>query len=106
MDERVILAVNPESADVFSDFAQKYPELMEPAHNGRLPIGMDQVVEFIIAVTPALISALATYFAARIAASGKSIRIKKGNNEIEITNTDLSPEKILELLTKLIKKSK
>lgn len=104
MDEKMVIAVNPESADIFSDFAQQHPEFMEPKDTQKLLIGSEQLVEFLIAVVPAMITAFATYLAARIAAAGKSIRIKVGDYEIELTNTDLTPDAIIELLSKLEKK--
>lgn len=100
MDNEIIIAVNLECADVFTDFAQEYPEFILPVEHKSF-VGSSEIMEFIMTVTPHVLTALATYLVARIQISQKEIKLKKGDLEIEIKNTDITPEMAWDLLNKL-----
>ena len=104
MADTTIIAVNPESADIFLDFANEYPHLIRPVEQKTL-IAFAQVTEFILAITPTLLTALSAFLVARVQKSKSDIRIKSGDKEIEIKNTRMTPEEILALLKELEKGS-
>lgn len=105
MNKEIIIAVNEESAEIFKDFAEQYPEYITYVEHKAL-IGVTEVAEFIIEIAPEVIAALSAYFIARIQCSKKEIRIKKGDLEIELKNIDITPEKVMELLSRLEQKVK
>lgn len=100
----MIIAVNVESACIFSDFAQSNPDFILPVEHKAF-IGTSELTEFIVTLGPAALSALATYLVARIQYSKKEIRIKKGDIEIELKNINLTPEDVMEMLLKLEQKN-
>lgn len=100
MDNEMIIAVNLECADVFTDFAQEYPDFILPVEHKSF-VGSNEIMEFVVTIVPHVLTALATYLVARIQISKKEIKLKKGDLEIEIKNTDITPEMALELLNKL-----
>ena len=101
MEKEIIIAVNEESAEIFKEFAEQYPEYMMYIEHKAL-IGVKEVVEFLVQVTPSLIAALLQYLIAKQAKG--DIRIKKGDIEIELKNVDITPEQVIKLLEKLEQK--
>ena len=79
--EHIIIAVNMESADIFSGFSDSYPEFSLPIEHKAF-IGPDEIMEFIITLGPPALSALAAYLVARLQNAKKEIKIKKGEMEI------------------------
>ena len=63
-------------------------------------------MEFMIDITPEFLAALSAYLIAKVQASKKEIRIKKGDMEIELKNANITPEGVLEMLTKLEQKTR
>lgn len=99
----IIIAVNAECAHIFSNFSNINPELMLAIEHKAF-IGPDEIMEFIVTLGPATLSALAAYLVAQIQYSKKEIRIKKGDTEIELKNVDLTPEEVMNMLLKLEQK--
>lgn len=98
--EYMIISVNTESADIFLDFADSNPDIILPIQHKAF-IGPDEIMEFIVTLGPATLSALAAYFVAKIQYSKKEIRIKRGETEIELKNVDLTPDDVMDMLLKL-----
>ncbi len=105
MEKEIIIAVNEEDSQVFKDFSREYPDKMVYVERKAF-IGITEVVEFMVEITPELIAALSAYFVARMQFSKKEIRLKKGDIEVEIKNTDVTPEIVLQMLEKLEQKTK
>ncbi len=103
MDRKVVIAVDSDCAEIFEEFAHDSNNEMTQV-NHRQFIGGQDLVEFIVELTPHLITALTTYLVARLQNSKKEIKIKKGDLEIELKNTDLTPENTLKILEKLEQK--
>lgn len=101
----MIIAINKDCSNVFSDFANQYPEFALPVEHEAF-IGSDQIMEFIITLGPATLSALAAYFVARVQNTKKEIRIKKQDLEIEIKGYNITPEEVMDTLLKLEQKDK
>ena len=99
----IIIAVNIESSEIFSDFANEYPSLVLPVEH-RAFIGPDEVMEFIITMGPPTLSALAAYLVARIQYTKKGIKVKKGDVEIDLEGIDITPNEVMEMLLKLEQK--
>ena len=51
--EHIIIAVNMESADIFSGFSDSYPEFSLPIEHKAF-IGPDEIMEFIITLSMAI----------------------------------------------------
>ena len=60
MDNVMIIAVNKESLEVFAEFAKEYSEAFQVIDHKSF-IGSKEIVEFIVTVTPHLLTALAAY---------------------------------------------
>ena len=100
MNKEIIIAVNVDCSNLFFDFAKEYPESVIAVKVNPL-IDISEFQEFIINITPHLLTALTAYLVARIQNLKKEIKIKKGNIEIEIKNTNITPDTVLSLLEKL-----
>ena len=100
--EHIIIAVNMESADIFSGFSDSYPEFSLPIEHKAF-IGPDEIMEFIITLGPPALSALA-YLVARLQNAKKEIKIKKGEMEIELKGINITPDEVMKLLLKLEQK--
>ncbi|MBQ8002964.1 MAG: hypothetical protein IJ297_05935 [Clostridia bacterium] len=100
MDKDIVIAINMECADVFIDFAKENPDFILPVEHKSF-VGSNEIMEFIITVTPHALTALASYLIARTQLLKKEIKLKKGDIEIEIKNADITPETALQLLEKL-----
>lgn len=96
----IIIAVNTDSAEIFLDFAKQNPDLVLPVEHKAF-IGPDEIMEFIITLGPPTLSALAAYLVARIQYAKKEIKFKKGDIEVELKGTDISPDEVMEMLLKL-----
>lgn len=105
MEKEIIIAVNKENAPIFKDFSEEYPDSMVYVERKAF-IGITEVAEFMVEITPELLAALSAYFVARMQSSKKKIRIKKGDIEIELKNTDVTPDIVLQMLEKLEQKTK
>lgn len=103
MDRQIVIAVDSEYAEIFEEFACDSDNEMTQV-NHRQFIGGQDLVEFIVELTPHLLTALTTYLVARYQNTKKEIKIKKGDLEIELKNTDLTPEDTLSILEKLEQK--
>ena len=101
----MIIAINIECSDIFSDFAKQHPDFAIPVKHEAF-IGPDQVMEFVITLGPAALSALAAYFVARVQNAKNEIRIKKHDLEIEIKGNNITPEEVMDILRKLEQKDK
>jgi hypothetical protein len=99
----IIIAVNMESAEIFSDFANEHPDLVLPVEHKAF-IGPDEIMEFIITMGPPTLSALAAYLVARIQYTKKEIKVKKGDMEIDLKGIDITPNEVMEMLLKLEQK--
>lgn len=99
----MIIAVNEETSQIFKDFAEEYENSIVYIEHKAF-IGITEVVEFIVDITPEFLAALSAYLIAKVQASKKEIRIKKGDIEIELKNADITPEGVLEMLQKLEQK--
>lgn len=78
MDDIIIIAVNKESSDVFIEFAKEHSETFQVIEHKSF-IGSKEIIEFIVTVTPHLLTALAAYLVARIQNSKKKLELKKVN---------------------------
>lgn len=105
MEKEIIIAVNEENAQIFKDFSEEYPDGMVYVERKAF-IGITEVAEFMVEITPALLAALSAYLAARTQSSKKEIRIKKGDIEIELKDNNITPEVVLQMLEKLEQKTK
>ncbi len=101
----MIIAVNEETSQIFKDFAEEYENGIVYIEHKAF-VGMTEVVEFMIDITPEFLAALSAYLIAKVQASKKEIRIKKGDMEIELKNANITPEGVLEMLTKLEQKTR
>ena len=99
----MIIAVNEETSQIFKDYAEEYENSIVYIEHKAF-IGITEVVEFIVDITPEFLAALSAYLIAKVQASKKEIRIKKGDIEIELKNADITPEGVLEMLQKLEQK--
>ena len=99
--EHIIIAVNMESADIFSGFSD--PEFSLPIEHKAF-IGPDEIMEFIFTLGPPALSALAAYLVARLQNAKKEIKIKKGEMEIELKGINITPDEVMKLLLKLEQK--
>lgn len=105
MEKEIVIAVNEESSQILKDFSEEYPDSMVYVERKAF-IGMTEVAEFMVEITPELLAALSAYFIARIQSSKKEIRIKKGDIEIELKDSNITPEVVLQMLEKLEQKAK
>lgn len=105
MEKEIIIAVNEEDAQIFKDFCEEYPDSMVYVERKAF-IGITEVAEFMVEITPALLAALSAYLVARTQSSKKEIRIKKGDIEIELKDNNITPETVLQMLEKLEQKTK
>ena len=103
MKREAIIMVNKESAQIFKDFSKQYPEYMCYVERKAF-IGIVEMAEFFVEISPELLAALSAYFVAKLQNTKKEIRIKKGELEIEIKDTNVTMEMILQLLEKLEQK--
>lgn len=101
----MIIAVNEETSQIFKDFAEEYKDNMTYIEHKAF-IGITEIAEFMLDITPELLSALSAYLIAKIQSSQQEIRIKKGDIEIELKNTDITPEGVLQILKKLEQKTR
>ena len=101
----MIIAVNEETSQIFKEFAEEREnDFVYIEHKAF--IGIIEVVEFMVDITPELLAALSAYLIAKVQSSQKQIRIKKGDMEIELKNINITPEGVLELLEKLEQKKR
>lgn len=105
MEKEIVIAVNEESSQILKDFSEEYPECMVYVERKAF-IGITEVAEFMVKITPELLAALSAYLVARIQSSKKEIRIKKGDIEIELKDNNITPEVVLQMLEKLEQKAK
>ncbi|MDE7327660.1 MAG: hypothetical protein K2N63_15520 [Lachnospiraceae bacterium] len=105
MNRKIIISVNSDCSELFEDFANVSENEMTLVSHKQF-IGGQELVDFIVELTPHLITALTTYLVTRVKNSKKEIKIKKGDLEIELKNTDLTPDDTLSLLEKLEHKSR
>lgn len=103
--KEIIIAVNKESAQILKEFSEEYPDIMVYIERKAF-IGISEVVEFMVEISPELLAALSAYFVAKIQSSKKEIRIKKGDIEIELKDTNITSEIILQMLEKLEQKTR
>lgn len=101
----MIITVNEETADIFREFSKEYPDYMVCVERKSL-IGINEVVEFLVNISPELITALTTFLIAKYKYSQKEIIIKKDDIMIKLNNINITPEKVMELLNQLEKKRK
>lgn len=99
----MIIAVNVESADIFCSFAHEYPDLIFPVEHKGFN-GANEIMEFIVAVGPAALSALGAYLVARLQYTKKELKIKRGDTEIELKGYDIAPNDVMDILLKLEEK--
>lgn len=92
--EHIIIAVNMESADIFSGFSDSYPEFSLPIEHKAF-IGPDEIMEFIITLGSPALSALAAYLVARLQNAKKEIKIKKREMEIELKGINITPDEVM-----------
>ena len=105
MKKEIIIAVNEESAQILKEFCKEYPDSMVYIERKAF-IGITEVVEFMVEITPELLAALSAYLIARKQYSQKEIRIKKGDIEIDLKDNNITPENVLKMLEKLEQKTK
>lgn len=105
MEKEIIIAVNEENAQIFMDFSVEHSDSMVYVERKAF-IGITEVTEFMVEITPELLAALSAYFIAKIQYSKKEIRIKKGDIEVELKDNNITPETVLQLLEKLEQKPK
>lgn len=105
MGKEIVIAVNEEDSQIFKDFAEEYPDKMVYVERKAF-VGITEVAEFMVEISPELIAALSAYFVAKMKFSKREIRLKKGEIELEIKNTDVTPEIVLQMLEKLEQKTK
>ena len=99
-EKEIIIGVDSSCVELFSEFAKEHKDLvLQIGHKSF--IGGNEITEFIVTITPHLLTALASYFVARIQNSKTEIKIKKGDLEIELKNTDITPETALNILKQL-----
>lgn len=101
----MIIAVNEETSQIFKDFAEEYENSIVYIEHKAF-VGITEVVEFMVDITPEFLAALSAYLIAKVQASKKEIRIKKGDIEIELKNANTTPEGVLEMLGKLEQKTR
>ena len=101
----MIIAVNEETSQIFKDFAEECENSIVYIEHKSF-VGITEVVEFMVDITPEFLAALSAYLIAKVKASKKEIRIKKGDIEIELKNADITPEGVLEMLQKLEQKTR
>lgn len=101
----MIIAVNEETSQIFKEFAVEHENDFVCIEHKAF-VGITEVVEFMIDITPELLAALSAYLIAKVQSSQKQIRIKKGDMEIELKNINITPEGVLELLEKLEQKKR
>lgn len=95
-----VIAVDTEHSNVFFDFSKENPDYILPIEHEAL-VGTEGFMEFLITLTPAALSALATYLVARLQFSKKIMKIKKGDTELEIDNDKLTPDEVVDLFMRL-----
>ncbi len=105
MTRKIIISVNTDCSEIFDEFARISENEMIPVIHKQF-IGGQELVDFIVELTPHLITAFTTYLVTRLQNSKKEIKIRKGDLEIELKNTDLTPDDTLSLLEKLEHKSR
>ena len=98
-DNYIVIGINEECEEIFTSFSDLYPSFITPINHASF-IGGEQVQEFLINISPAFLSAMSAYLIARIQVS-KSIKIKKGDIEIELKNMDISPRTVYNMILKL-----
>ncbi len=99
----MIIAMDMKSADIFDEFSSIYPDYMARIETSSL-IGGSEIWEFIVSITPEMITALTAFFVARLKYRQKEIVLKKGEKTIKLKNVDLTPEDVRKLLKELEKK--
>ena len=102
MNNEIIIAVNANDAQLFFDFAKEVPDSMIAVEKWAV-IGVAELQEFIINITPHLLTLLTAYLVTRIQISKKEIKIKKGDIEIEIKGPGLTTDEVLSVLKQLEK---
>lgn len=105
MSREIIIAVNEETSQIFKVFSEENPEKMVFVERKAF-IGITEIAEFMVDITPELLAALSAYMVARVQNSKKEIRIKKGDIEIELKDNNITPEVVLRMLEKLEQKTK
>ncbi len=105
MSREIIIAVNEETSQIFKVFSEENPEKMVFVERKAF-IGITEIAEFMVDITPELLAALSAYMVARVQYSKKEIRIKKGDIEIELKDNNITPEVVLRMLEKLEQKTK
>jgi len=103
MKDTIIIAVDSKCADIFFEFSKENPHDFLPVKHKSF-IGSNEIIEFIVTITPSMLTALTGYLVARIQNSRQEIKIKKGDLEIELKNTNLTPETALNILMQLEQK--
>lgn len=98
----MVISIDADSADLFYEFASINPQQMKVV-NHKSFFGQVDMIDFIVEISPTLISALTSYLIMRIKNSEKKVKIKKDGLEIELTNTNITPEDTIDLLEKLKK---
>jgi len=103
MKDTIIIAVDSKYADIFFDFSKENPNDFLPVKHKSF-IGSSEIMEFIVTITPPMLTALTGYLIARMQNSRQGIKIKKGDLEIELKNTHITPDVALNLLMQLEQK--
>ena len=104
MNKEIVIATDMDSAQPFFEFADEFPEHMITVTRKGFT-GSIELQEFIVNVTPQLLTALTAFFVARTQSLKNEIHIKKGETEIDIKNTEITPDTVLSLLEKLEQKA-
>lgn len=102
MDEQLVLVVNAEDDSLFSDFSKENPDFMIPVTHKSFS-GSTPLSEFLVTVTPAFLSALSAFLIARIPKSKSDVRVKVGEKEVEIKNSRMTNQEVLDLIKQLKK---
>lgn len=99
-NEKIIISVNVESVSILEDYIKENPDNEDIVEISRISlVGGVELVDFIISLTPALISSLTVFLVAKMKyAQERKIIIKSGDNSVEITNEDLDCQKVEKIL--------
>lgn len=102
LNKKIIISVDANSADLFKEFSNANPKEMKLVKHKSF-LGQVDMVDFIVELSTTLVEALTSYLIIRKQTSKKKIIIKKNGVEIELDNTDMTPEDTIDLLKKLEK---
>jgi hypothetical protein len=105
MENIIIIAIDKEYSDIFINFEKEHQDDFTLIKRKSF-IESNNFVEYIVNLSPHVITALTAYLVARVHNSKKEIKMKSGDIEIEIKGNKITPEAVVDMLKKLERRPK